>query len=97
VYLLEAGLVLLVAPWSVFWERNLVVELFPRLGEMMLSPSVRGAVSGFGLVNVVAGMAELGVALGAWIRRRRGGEPTQQSGTSATPAAREGEPPWIER
>jgi hypothetical protein len=63
VYLLETGLVLLVAPWSTFWERNLLVETVPLLGGVMRLAVVRGAVSGVGVVNLCAGLWELAVSL----------------------------------
>jgi hypothetical protein len=58
-YFLEAGLILLVAPWSGFWDRNLFLGLIPGLAQVFDSPFVRGAVSGVGAITVVAGLAEL--------------------------------------
>ena len=63
VYLLETGLVLMVAPWSAFWERNLLVETSPLLGGVVRLAAVRGAVSGVGVVNLCAGAWELAVSL----------------------------------
>ena len=82
---------LLVAPWSVFWERNLMVELYPRVGEMTLWPSVRGGVSGFGVVNVAAGMVELGGICRSWISRRAAAR-ANRSGVRSTLSSQEGEP-----
>ena len=67
-YLLETGLVLLVAPWSTFWERNLLVETSPLLGGVLRLTAMRGAVSGVGVVNLCAGLWELGVSLIATAR-----------------------------
>ena len=53
IYCLEAGLFLVVAPWTEAWERIvlLVPFAFPRL---LLSLSwMRGLVSGFGLIHLV--------------------------------------------
>ena len=58
-YFLEAGLILIVAPWSGFWDRNLFIDAFPALAQLFESPFVRGAVSGIGAITVVAGLAEL--------------------------------------
>jgi hypothetical protein len=58
-YFLEAGLILVVAPWSGFWDRNLFLDLMPELEQVLASPFTRGAVSGVGVVTVVAGLAEL--------------------------------------
>lgn len=68
VYLLETGLVLLVAPWSMFWERNWLVETSPLLGGVIRLAAVRGAVSGVGVVNLCAGLWELAVSLLALVR-----------------------------
>lgn len=56
-------MILLVAPWSGFWDRNLFVNLFqgasPSLEHIFSSPFTRGAVSGVGAITVIAGLAEL--------------------------------------
>lgn len=77
VYFLETGLVLLVAPWSTVWERNLFVEILPAWGSVVRLHGVRGLVSGVGLVTLAIGFWELTTAVGASLRRRRGagGEP----------------------
>ncbi len=58
-YFIEVGLLLVVAPWSGFWERNYFAHAMPLLGSITSNFFVRGAVSGLGLVNVVAGLSEL--------------------------------------
>ena len=63
-YFLEAGLVLIVAPWSSFYDRNFFVERVPALAGFLASSAARGAVSGVGLVTALAGLAEFGAALG---------------------------------
>jgi hypothetical protein len=62
--LLETGVVLLIAPWSTFWERNLLVDTLPLFGGIAQLAMVRGTVSGVGAVNLGAGAWELV----AWIR-----------------------------
>jgi hypothetical protein len=52
-------LILVVAPWSGFWDRNIFVDLIPGLESVFASPFARGAVSGVGAITVVAGLAEL--------------------------------------
>lgn len=66
VYLLEAGLLLLVVPWTVFWERNYFLE-GTLIGRALTAHPVRGAISGLGLVCLLAAIAEL---RGLWPRRR---------------------------
>ena len=58
-YFLEAGLILLVAPWSSFWDRNLFPAILPAIAPLFASPFARGAVSGVGAITVIAGLAEL--------------------------------------
>lgn len=56
---LEAGFVLVVVPWSSFWDRNYFAESLPALDALISNNYVRGAVSGLGVVNLAAGIAEL--------------------------------------
>jgi hypothetical protein len=58
-FFFEAGLVLLIVPWSVYWERNYFVQALPFLEPFLTNDFVRGAVSGLGLVNLVAGFVEI--------------------------------------
>ena len=58
-YFLEAGLVLVVAPWSSFWERNFFAAGVPALEWLLSNLFVRGAISGVGAVTALAGLAEL--------------------------------------
>ncbi len=46
-------------PWSAFWERNYFVQWSSALSTLLTSNYTRGAVSGLGLVNVWAALAEL--------------------------------------
>ncbi len=67
VYFLEAGLVLIVAPWSPFWDRNFFAARLPALAPFISSPFVRGGVSGIGVITTLAGLAEI---VGAIVSRR---------------------------
>jgi polyferredoxin len=58
-FFIEVGLLLLVLPWSTFWERNYFIEALPSLGAILTNHFGRGAISGLGLVNLVAGFAEM--------------------------------------
>ena len=66
VYLVEVGLVLVVAPWTRFWDRNYFVESLPLLEPLLTSPALRGVVSGFGIVTLGAAAVDVS----AWLRRR---------------------------
>ena len=58
-FFFEIGFVLIVIPWSAFWDRNYFVQLAPVLGDVITNNFFRGAVSGLGVINIVAGLAEL--------------------------------------
>jgi hypothetical protein len=75
-YFLEAGLILLVAPWSGFWEHNFFVGQMPALEPLLSNLFVRGAVSGIGAITAVAGLAELAALLNL---RRRANPPSRGS------------------
>ncbi len=49
----------MVLPWSTLWERNFFMERVPQLHEFMTNDFVRGAVTGLGLLNLIAGFSEL--------------------------------------
>ncbi|MBI2835306.1 MAG: hypothetical protein HYX76_12855 [Acidobacteria bacterium] len=63
---LEMGLVLVLIPWSVFWERNFFLDWLPGLETFVKNHFVRGAVSGLGVVNICVGFVDL-----ATLMRRR--------------------------
>jgi hypothetical protein len=57
------GALLMYLPWSGAWERNYFLNRYPALIPYLLNPSVRGAITGLGLLDIAmaAGM----------LRRRR--------------------------
>ncbi len=58
-YLVEAGLLLIVAPWTASWQHNYFGAVLPWLGAWMEHPAIRGGVTGVGLVTMVAGLRDL--------------------------------------
>ena len=58
-FFIEVGLLLIVLPWSAFWERNYFLLFWPVLRGVITNDFVRGGVSGLGIVNLVAGFSEL--------------------------------------
>ena len=52
-------MLLLVLPWSAFWETNYFASIWPSIRPLMTNDYVRGAVSGIGLINLCAGILEL--------------------------------------
>jgi len=80
-YFVESGLLLLVAPWSAFWERNLFVAQVPAAKAVLTNPFVRGAISGIGVLCLWAALSEL-AALFAERRQARTleGDPPRPAG-----------------
>jgi hypothetical protein len=76
-YFIEVGLLLVLVPWSPFWERNYFVYALPILDEIIRNNYVRGGVSGLGVVNLLMGFSELASVLTA--RRRIEMETIEQS------------------
>ena len=66
-YCIEAGVLLLLAPWSPSWDR--AVSQIPNFSvqAVLFHAAVRGAVSGFGLVHLVWGVHDLD----EWLAQRR--------------------------
>ena len=58
-FFLETGAVLVLAPWSQFWDRNYFAQALPLVHDLMINNFVRGAVSGIGIVNMLAAAAEM--------------------------------------
>jgi hypothetical protein len=55
----EMGALLLYLPWSSFWERNYFLIHFPALMSFALHPSVRGLISGLGVLDIFVALGLL--------------------------------------
>jgi hypothetical protein len=69
-YFLETGFVLIVAPWTDFWDRTRFFDAGSAFETAVQSPYARGAVTGVGVVTMVAGLGELATAITMRGRRR---------------------------
>jgi hypothetical protein len=58
-------LLLVLIPWSSFWDRNYFVEWSAAVGAVLTSNYTRGAVTGLGLLNIWAALGELGDLFGS--------------------------------
>jgi len=58
-FFIEVGLLLIVLPWSAFWEQNYLARAWPVLQPLFVNNFIRGGITGLGLVNLVAGVFEL--------------------------------------
>ena len=66
----EVGLLLLVLPWTVFWDRNYLFDAAPVFHSLIQSPYLRGAVSGLGLINLGVGIIEVASFVAARLEPR---------------------------
>ena len=57
--LIELGLLLVVAPWSAYWDRNYFAQFSPLVHDVITNNYARGAVTGLGAVNLMAALADL--------------------------------------
>jgi hypothetical protein len=61
----ELGVLLVIVPWSHFWERNFFLDRYPGLIPYLLNPYLRGAITGLGLLDMWIAAA----AIFSWPRR----------------------------
>jgi hypothetical protein len=59
VFCLEVGVVLLVFPWSDYWDNNFFSTWIPAFHQCWDNSYVRGAVSGLGIANIMIAFGEL--------------------------------------
>ena len=59
VFFLEIGVLLIVVPWTSFWDQNAFIESNPWLKRMFNNHFVRGAVSGLGTINIGVAVLEM--------------------------------------
>ena len=59
VFCLEIGVVLLVFPWSEYWDNNFFSNIVPIARNLWDNSYMRGAVSGLGVANIVIAFNEL--------------------------------------
>jgi hypothetical protein len=50
---LELGLLLILLPWSPFWDTNFFLNKYPSLIHILLNSYLRGAISGLGVLDAV--------------------------------------------
>ncbi len=48
----EMGALLVYIPWAGVWERNYFLNRYPALIPYLLHPSVRGAITGLGVLDI---------------------------------------------
>jgi len=75
VYCIEAGLFLLLSPWTTSWGRLGALLPWSALRDLVLAPWFRGLVTGFGLVHLLWALHDVDLLL-----RRRGDGPEPARG-----------------
>ena len=58
-YCLEAGLFLLVVPWTRVWTFNALLHSHSAVAVLAANPFVRGFVSGLGVVHILLGIRDI--------------------------------------
>jgi hypothetical protein len=61
--LFEFGVVLLFLPWLQVWESNYFLGQYPMLRPYLLHPSLRGAITGLGALDILLAIDWLRVLL----------------------------------
>ena len=56
---IAAGIILIWLPWTVAWENNLAIWLWPQITPFVLNPFLKGAVIGLGIVNILIGIHDV--------------------------------------
>ena len=59
VYLIMAGLLLILAPWSQVWQNNAFLNAVPGLQGLGTNLFFRGGVSGVGVITLLGGVRDL--------------------------------------
>lgn len=68
---------LVIVPWTLFWERNVFVTGSHAAAHVLLSPWLRGALSGIGVVAIGAGLLDI---LDLFLQRERRGAESAGTG-----------------
>jgi hypothetical protein len=58
-FFLEVGFVLILVPWSPFWDRNYFAQHLPLVESVITNNFFRGAISGLGVINLLMGIGEI--------------------------------------
>jgi len=67
-FAIELGIFLLMVPWTGIWERNFIARLVPQWYGVWVSPYMRGAVSGVGLLNLWVALTEVMSLRRHWVK-----------------------------
>jgi len=68
IFAIELGVFLVMVPWTGIWERNVFARMVPQWYGVWISPYMRGAVSGVGLLNLWVALSEVMSLRRLWIK-----------------------------
>ncbi len=85
-YCLEAGMFLLMVPWSPAWDRTVVQLPVPLLAATLHTALARAALAGFGMVHLIWGVHDLDAL---WPRGRAKEVASDAAPPAESPAAPE--------
>ena len=85
-FFLEVGFVLILVPWSAYWDRNYFAESLPHIHSLITNNFIRGAISGLGIINIVVGIIELASFFVARDRAVGHGERDEDAALPVAPA-----------
>lgn len=57
-YFIDTGLLLIVGPWTMWWQRNFFTQFVPWLPALVASPWVRLGVAALGVITLAVGLAD---------------------------------------
>ena len=83
-FLLEIGFMLILLPWSTYWDHNYFASALPPVHVFITNNFVRGAVSGLGIVNMTVALADL-----LWLLVARRSSERRSMGITPSAAAEE--------
>lgn len=69
-YFVEAGLLLVIGPWTSWWDRNYFLETWPWLRWSLGGGSARVVVTLIGVLTAFAGLADLRLLFGRAFARQ---------------------------
>ena len=70
IYLIETGLLLVVAPWTTWWRRNYFAEIVPAIRTFLAADAAVVLVVMAGALTAIAGVSDLHALLFRRLRNR---------------------------
>lgn len=71
VYCVEAGAVFFFIPWGAAWDRTVVQMPSAELRSILLHPTFRSLITGFGIMHLIWAVNDIGLLLGRSKTRKR--------------------------